>query len=89
LLVYDNARHHSSVSITKAMMPHPSYIPDLTPLDCYLLGPLKEELMGHHYGNDDTVKTVGEQQGDRPLHTGDRSSCSMPEEGLYERQTQH
>jgi len=46
LLLHDNSTPHTNVHTTKAItvLLHPTYSPDLTPLDYHLFSPLKEML---------------------------------------------
>ena len=36
---------------------HPPYSPDLSPCDYHMFGPLREEMGGHHFDDDDVVET--------------------------------
>ena len=65
LFLHDSARPHTSIrtretiaSFGSTTLLHPSYSPDLAPLDYHLFGPMKQGLRGKHYENDEEVKTT-------------------------------
>jgi histone-lysine N-methyltransferase SETMAR len=63
VLLHDSTCPHSAAhyqgnpSGTEAL-DHPPYSPDLAPSDSHLFGPLKEDLRGHRFADDDEVKEV-------------------------------
>ena len=40
------------------MVPHPPYSPDLAPSDYHLFGPLKNDLRGTNFSEDEAVKEI-------------------------------
>ena len=64
ILLRDNARPHT-VSLSREKLDeihwktlkHPPYSPDPSPREYHMFGPLKEELGGHHFDDDDGVET--------------------------------
>ncbi|EFN74649.1 Histone-lysine N-methyltransferase SETMAR, partial [Camponotus floridanus] len=64
ILLHDNARPHTAAltreklnKIYWSTLEHPPYSPDLSPCDYHMFGPLKEELGGHRFDDDEGVET--------------------------------
>lgn len=64
-LHHDNARPHIAHATTAAIaakgwtvLPHPPYSPDLAPSDFHLFGPLKDNLKGQKFDDDEAVKVA-------------------------------
>jgi hypothetical protein len=62
-LHHDTAHPHAAATTIETIqnlkyrvLPHPLYSPDLTPSNCNAFSPLKEELHGHWFSNDEEVK---------------------------------
>lgn len=62
-LHHDNAPAHTSLSVQQfltknnmAIVPHPSYSPNLAPCDFFLFPRIKHDLKGKHFVNIDEVK---------------------------------
>jgi len=65
ILHHDNARPHTAQATTAAIaakgwsvLPHPAYSPDLAPSDFHLFGPLKDNLRGQKFDDDESVKVA-------------------------------
>ena len=65
ILHHDNARPHTAHATTDliaakgwTVLPHPPYSPDLAPSDFFLFGPLKDNLRGQKFDNDEEVQTA-------------------------------
>jgi len=43
------------------VLPHPPYSPDLAPIDCHILGPMKKMLGGQKFTSDAEVQSVVRQ----------------------------
>ena len=55
----DGLRHPQMLEELKfEVWQHPAYSPDLSPCDYFLFGPMKDELRGKHFPNDEAVKKV-------------------------------
>ena len=66
ILPHNNARRHTAEltkekfdKIRQKTQQHPPYSPDLSPRDYHVFGPLKEELGGRHFDDDDGAQLVG------------------------------
>lgn len=81
LLLHDNARPHVSRQTTGdirklgwTVLQHPPYSPDLAPSDYHLFGPLKDELRGTRFHNNEDLVTAAKQwlkrAGSEFYHTG-------------------
>jgi hypothetical protein len=62
LLLHDNARPHTASHTVDTLhalkfevLKHPSYSPDLAPLDFHLFGRMEEHLRGHKFADDNEV----------------------------------
>ncbi|GFR63115.1 transposase [Elysia marginata] len=65
LLLHDNAPPHTCIRTRETIalfgwttLPHPSYSPDSAPSDYHLFGPMKQELRGNYYENDEELKNA-------------------------------
>jgi hypothetical protein len=63
LLLHDNAQPHTTLrtrqakaKMTRTVLPRPAHSSDLAPSDCGLFGPVKDELRGRHFANDNELK---------------------------------
>ena len=61
----DNARLHTAKKTLELIenlgwevVPHPPYSPDLAPSDYHLFGPLKNDLLGTKFSDDEAVKEI-------------------------------
>jgi len=68
MLLHDNARPHVAKAVKKKLMqlewkvlPHPTYSPDLAPLDYYLFQSMQHGLVDTHFRNyEDVQKWIDE-----------------------------
>jgi hypothetical protein len=63
LLLHDNTRPHSANQITATLrsfksevLQHPPYIPDLAPGNFHSFGPLKQNVSGERFADEDKVE---------------------------------
>jgi histone-lysine N-methyltransferase SETMAR len=63
LLLHDNARPHTSLRTSEAIIktgrtfrPLPAHSPDLAPSDCHLFGPVKDGLRGRYFAEFNELK---------------------------------